>query len=108
MQGPVHRVAVRMSRPNMSQPTRLAPSTPQLLAGKPRALSERFELRPHDRGMDAAMERSLREAAIGAGDDVLAADEPGEPHNPLGDQRRMLDHVGGVADDAWNEHFACR
>ena len=50
--------------------------------------------------MDALVERLLREAAVGAGDDVLAADELGEPHDALGHQLGMLDHVGGVADDA--------
>src|SRR5215510_14060349 len=80
--------------------------TPQLLAGKPRALGERFELRPHDRGMDATMERALREAAIGPGNDVLAADQLGEPHDPLGNEGRMLDDIGRVADDTWNEHLA--
>src|SRR5262245_46375020 len=79
--------------------------TPQLLARKPRALGERFELRPHDRGMDPAMERALREAAVGAGDDVLTADELAEPHDPLGDERGMLDHISGVTDDARNEHL---
>src|SRR5262245_56583062 len=77
---------------------RRARSAPQLLAGEPRALCERFELRPHDGGMNAAMERALREAAVGPGDDVLAAEKLGEPHDPLGDERGMLDDVSGVTD----------
>ena len=32
----------------------------------------------------------------------------GEPHDALGDEFRMLDHVGGVADDAGDEHFVLR
>src|SRR5438093_4563596 len=91
-----------------SQPRGSARLTPQLLAGKPRAFRERLELRPHDRGMDPAMERALCEAAVGPGDDVLAAEKLGEPHDPLGDQRGMLDHVGGMTDDTWNEHLALR
>ena len=40
------------------------------------------------------------EAAVGAGDDVVAPDDPGEPDDALGDQLRVLDQVGRVADDA--------
>ena len=58
--------------------------------------------------MDALVERLLREAAVGAGDDVLAADQLGEPHDALGDQLGMLDDVGGVADDAGDQHRALR
>ena len=46
------------------------------------------------------------EAAVGAGDDVLAADRAGEPHDPLGDQLRVLHQVGGMADDPRNEDLA--
>ena len=31
-----------------------------------------------------------------------------QPHDALGDQFGMLDHIGGVADDAGNEHLALR
>ena len=31
-----------------------------------------------------------------------------QPHDALGDQLRMLDDIGGVADDAGNEHLARR
>ena len=58
--------------------------------------------------MDAAEERALGEAAIGAGDDVLAPDQPGEAHDALGHQLGMLDDVGGVADDAGDQHLARR
>ena len=51
--------------------------------------------------MDAAAE-----PAIGRGDDALAADEFGEADDALGDQLRMLDHVGGVADDARQDELA--
>ena len=46
------------------------------------------------------------ESAIGAGDDVLAADDPGVAHDPLGDELRVLDQVRGVADDSRNEDRA--
>ncbi len=67
--------------------------------------NQRIELRPHDARMHPAVEWALGEAAIGAGEDVLAPDQFGEPHDAFGDQFRMFDHVGGVADDAGNEHF---
>src|SRR6266496_5699046 len=37
-------------------------------------------------------------AAVGSGDDVLAPDDLGEPHDSFGDQFRVLHQVGGVAD----------
>src|SRR6476469_6823009 len=40
------------------------------------------------------------EAAIGACDDVLAADYVGEPHDSVRHQLRMLQHVSSVADHA--------
>ena len=39
---------------------------------------------------------------------VLAADDLGEPHQPLRHQLGMLDDVGGVADDAGDELLAGR
>src|SRR5580704_7701810 len=85
-----------------------SPSRPQLSARKPRALDQRVELRPHDARMHAAVKWSLRETAIGAGQQVLTPDQAGDPHNALGDQLRMLDHVGRVADHAGNKHPALR
>ena len=43
---------------------------------------------------------------IGAGDDVVAAEEAGEAHDALAHELRMLDDVGGVADDAWDQHLS--
>ena len=37
-------------------------------------------------------------AAIGSRNNVLAPDEPGEAHDTFGDQFRMFDEIGGVAD----------
>ena len=53
--------------------------------------------------MDAAAE-----AAIGAGDDVLAPHQLGEAQDAVGDELGMLDHVGGVADDAGDQDLAGR
>ena len=46
------------------------------------------------------------EAAIGAGNDVLTADDCGIPQNAVGNELRVLDKVGGMADDARHQHFA--
>ena len=51
--------------------------------------------------MDAAAQ-----AAVGAGDHVLAADDFSERDNAIGDQFRMLDEIGGVADKAGDEEFS--
>ena len=56
--------------------------------------------------MDAARERTLREAAIGAAHDIFAADDLGEPHDPLCHQFGMLDDVGGVRDHAGDQYPA--
>ena len=56
--------------------------------------------------MDPAVKWALGKPAIGPGDDVLAPDQSRQPHDALGHQFRVLDHVGGVADDAGNEHPA--
>src|SRR6266446_7383556 len=91
-----HRLYLSRERPHrggLGVPARAVPAAaeedeqvvlaPQLTAGKPRALHQRFELRPHDRRMDAAVKRPLREAAVGAGDHVFAPEHAGEAHDAL-------------------------
>src|SRR2546423_7515143 len=70
---------------------------PELSRRKPGAFGERFELRPHDARMHAPMKRPLREAAVGAGEYILASHQPRDAHDALGDELRMLDDVGRVA-----------
>ena len=53
--------------------------------------------------MDAAAD-----AAVGAGDDVFFADELSERDYAMGCQFRMLDEVGGVADQVWELGFSRR
>ena len=53
--------------------------------------------------MDAATE-----AAIGAGDNVFAADDLRVAHDAVGDDLRMLDDIGGMTDDAGNEQLSVR
>jgi hypothetical protein len=48
-------------------------------------------------------DRRCRLAAVGAGDDVFSADYFGECDDAIGYQFRVLDEVGGVADNARNQ-----
>ena len=48
------------------------------------------------------------EAAIGAGEHVFPPDDVGEADQPVGDQVRMLDHVGRVTDDARYQQLPIR
>src|SRR5437762_9955478 len=78
--------------------------SPELSGGEPRALRHRRELQPRDARMRVIeSHRRGGEAAVGAGDDVFAPDDPGEADDPLGDQLRVLHEVGGVTDDTRNE-----
>jgi hypothetical protein len=47
-------------------------------------------------------------AAIGTGDNVLAADHFGVTHDPVRDHLRMLDDVGRVAHNTGNEQLVVR
>src|ERR1700730_17337058 len=81
---------------------------PKLVGRQLRALDQRLQLRPHDRWMDTLHIRTLRETAIRTGDDVLAADKRCEANDSLGNELRMLDDVGGVADHAGDQHLIRR
>src|SRR5215469_10631779 len=70
---------------------------PQFLCREFRAGDERFELGPDELRMDPAAE-----AAIRAGNDVLASRNPGEIEDAVGNDLGMLDDVGGVADNTRN------
>src|SRR5580704_7818500 len=71
---------------------------PQFVGREPGAGDERFELGPDELRMNSAAE-----AAIRAGNDVLAPRDPGEIEDAVGDDLGMLDDVGGVADDTRNQ-----
>jgi hypothetical protein len=58
------------------------------------------QLGPGDLWVDAAPQ-----AAGGASDDVFAADEFSERDDAIGYQFRVLDEVGGVADNTGNQDF---
>src|SRR5262247_4571187 len=83
-----------------------AGALPEAPARQPRSLREHAELLPHDARVHARGREPLREAAVHAGDDVLAADEPRVAHDPLRDQLRVLDAVRRVGDDARDEDLA--
>ena len=58
--------------------------------------------------MHAPVDFFLRKAAVGAGNQVLAADARGEPRETLGDELGMFDDVRAVADDTRHENLAGR
>src|SRR5687768_10666660 len=81
-------------------------STPQLAGRQSGALRQGGELEvSHARMSIVEPQGGCGKAAVGAGDDVLAADEFGKPHDSLGDQLRMLHQIGGVADHARCENL---
>src|SRR5438034_9078 len=71
-------------------------SLPQLFGCDAGAFGHGFELRPHDGGMNAAVEFFLREAAIGSGNHVCPADALRKSSDTLRDQFRMFDNVCAV------------
>src|SRR5712672_2879333 len=77
--------------------------SPKLLRGEAGAFGEAAQFGPGEVGMDPAAE-----AAIGAGDDVLAADDLGIAQDAVGDELRVLDEVGSVADHTRHQHLARR
>src|SRR5215472_13327522 len=83
-----------------------SPLPPQLLRRDPRAFDHCFELCPLHLLVDARRAPALRETAIGAGDDVLAADEAREILEAQRDELGMLDDVGRMAEDAGDEDLA--
>src|SRR5688572_33321074 len=82
---------------------------PQLRRGQAGAFGERLELLPDHLGMNLGPIAGLgREAAVGAGEDVLPADDPGIADQTLGDQLRVLDDVTSVRDDAGYQRLSRR
>ncbi len=53
------------------------------------------KLGPHDRRVDAPRERTLREAAVARRIDVFLANNVCKLDQPVSNQFRMLDDVGG-------------
>jgi hypothetical protein len=76
-------------------------STPQLLARDRRAVAQGAQLGPGDLRM-----HSPAETAVGAGDNVFSADDVGESDDAIRYQFRVLDEVGGMADDTGDQEFS--
>src|ERR1700732_1815970 len=72
---------------------------PEGLRRAPRAFGHRFELRPANRRMPDPG----AEPAIGAGQDILAADEIGITPQPTGNEGGVLDEIGAMADNAGDQ-----
>jgi hypothetical protein len=47
--------------------------------------------------------RVFSRVVFNAGDDVLSGGEFSECNDAIGDQFRVLDEIGGVADNTWNQ-----
>ena len=85
------------------------PSAPEFPSSRgARTFNKRLELGPHDRRVNPLVENALREAAIGAGENVLAAHQVGQPNYPFGNERGMFHDVRCVTDDAGNEYAVPR
>src|SRR4029077_8566356 len=78
------------------------PFFPQLFAGDARAFGHRFKLGP----ADLWITDSWSEAAVRSGHDIFTANDFGIAHEPVRDRSRMLDDIGGVADDAGHEYLS--
>src|SRR5262245_7575638 len=102
-----HRSRYRVDAPRYA---RLCPpygvSFPKLLARQPCPLGEGSKLCPHHVGIDCRLADPGAVAAVGAGDDVLAPDQPSVASDALGDQVGMLDEVRFGFDHARDQHFS--
>src|SRR5882724_6425096 len=78
-------------------------ATPEPAGRQARAFGQCLELGPDELAVQPAAE-----AAVGAGDDILAADQVGKAQNALRDQLRMFDDVGGMTDNPRDENLAFR
>src|SRR5262249_38610864 len=74
--------------------------------GDARALDQRAELRPDDAFVNFLAAGEGAESAIGAGDDVLAPDDPRKAHDALGHQLRMLDEYARLRNGPRDENHA--
>ena len=58
--------------------------------------------------MDPVNEGALRETAVGAAHHPVTADHVRQPHQALGDELWVFDHVGVVRHDAGDEDLVLR
>jgi diguanylate cyclase (GGDEF)-like protein/PAS domain S-box-containing protein len=80
-------------------------SAPELGAGDSGPVDHGAELGEDDIGVDHGGPGEGAETAVGAGDDVFAADELGIADQPLSNELRVLDVVGGGVQHTWDEYL---
>src|SRR5262245_34442635 len=83
-------------------------SPPELPARETRPFRQRLQLRVGDVRIDLAEAGEGAEAAVGARDDTLAADDVGETADALGNVLGMLDEVRHRIDHAWQQDLVIR
>src|SRR5579862_4345966 len=93
----IYNLRMRAHRPEMFL---VAALTPQLLGGNFGSFGERGKLRPDDRGMNFFRGCEGCKTAIGSSDYILAANNFGKAHKPLGNELGMLDQHRRVRDHA--------
>ena len=76
---------------------------PQRLCCEARAFRKSRKLCPGDLRM-----HPTAEPTVGRGDDILAPHRPGKADDAIGHEFRMLQHVGGVTDQARDDDLAVR
>src|SRR5262249_11499411 len=81
-------------------------AAPELFGGEASAFGQGAELGEDKVGVDLGAEDALGEAAVGASDDVLAADQIGKAGDALAHELGVLDDVVRVADAAGDEDLA--
>src|SRR5580658_4356462 len=93
----------------VSAPVKMFRSLPPKLPRRTRgALDQSPELQKRNLRVELAKTRRGAEAAIGRGDDALAADEIGKADNALGDEIGVFDIIGRGVDDAREKDFIVR
>src|ERR1043166_853550 len=81
---------------------------PETIARDPCTFGQRRQLEPGDLRIAARPPDKGAEAAVGAADHVLLADDVGEAFETLRHEARVLDMIGQGVDDAGNEADAVR
>src|SRR6516165_2547779 len=74
-------------------------------SGDVRAIAQCAQLLPGDRRVDLAVAGKRTEAAVGAGDHALDADDGSEALDALCDELGVLDVIGAGVDEARREYL---
>src|ERR1700722_12105372 len=95
-------------RRRASTPRQVTSSLPELPRGEPRPFRHRRQFGPDDIGIDRGLADPRAEAAIAAGNDVVAADQIGGAGGGLRDEVRTLAQIRLRLDDARDDGLALR